>query len=1590
MPFYQRTVGPACVCRLKKEDGKVAMLSNLDDTFVGLENHRHSNGKTTLFTSLEEVWNHTLTNVLRQLSDLSRHASSMFLDIEIETKLLMRRSEKMRVRLESLQNTVRKLDHKKAQFSVSSLDEESKWTVHYSAPWHQQENVFLPCTRPACVEDLHRQAKVNLKTVLRECDRLRKDGFCSSQYYSQGPASSSRNLSDGGLPSREDTSKKSTMSSAEEERLMCSMRLQSPLLEEYHINGQMHWSKTLPLPTPEEKMRQQAQCVPIDIIPINVTGTGECHSPSTCIPSQYFTLGRVGSVGSALRRSGTRDSGCQTEDTKIVPPSMRRIRAQKGHGIAAQMANLSNSSTGSISTINNSTCTIFASELNRGDQRCYSLPRQGTRTSLQGEPNYTSTSTGTEDCIVGTLSHQISKLQTEMQVVPLRTIQSTDSRLYTSNQERREFMSCETLADPTSSPHGTCSVLLSSNNLLTSSVDGVSSIEALEQCAIPINSAASYHTNKPLGSPRIKEEQRPSFLTSVITPCRCDSAVSLSTGTLTETESQCSNPDGMKSYCSKDTQSESSYSYGSLQSCSPPEKWNYDTLPKKTLSSSCSTPINHICSNSEHASKNTESFSPFSFDNDGSYTSMNLDSGQKSCSYNSINGVDHMKHCMYECKEHNSQDDQISLCSNKSLSRSISLRKTKKPPLPPTRTDSLRRKPEKDSQFKATNPPANSPISSETLQESLQMSLKTNNASSPAQSPSSDCEDPWVLRSHSQSTISDCSSLVSPSSGNLYSICPITPSQSDCSSLHLDCAESLARNGDSLELRAEQLHFPEIQSSCIGGSPLSQEELHSDCKKHLPLALNGTLVDKAKRLSLPEKMNHLTSPTSSLSNQVSTLPSLKKFRSPARPRSKPKVPERKSSLLSSVSASPIATPMSAGSPDPTKKLQLVHSSSPMSAALTTNSTQHTLITTTTSVLSAATYPDSSPFKVPGQNFPSSVLPINLEKICATTHVYTPSSPEPIISEQLDKNYSSPATLPLPPPYQSPPPLLPVSGSTSPQLSHKSLQNQAEVSTQSPKCDFSTVNTLGTDDSLDGKMDSISYFPKPLITAQALHMVQLRPVEKVDRFNNPDEEWKHIEKEEKTEKPEMMNILPGPSNVIQQSSSLVIQSLTDYSKNSSPSEDRLGRFIMNGQTEDLKPLEMTPIEMDFPDKSFPPTQEENHSSNPLEILQISTITQKNSPSPKKPKLTLTLPPVLQLLVVEDTGPQVVSLEKLSVLDPIDNRPQLLLVEGEDNYMNDDKDEDSGSLLPLASQEDFLTIQHSKENSPALELDLTIKVEDLAICDERNMSDGDADAASNTTDSFSSKEEDDGEVFDFVSLARAEAHGEEPEDMVTPTRPRTTEDLFAAIHRSKRKVLGWRESEEDRPRVHSSSPPVTPTGVSPGLSSRQSTCIQRSLRKTATSNDSFKALLLKKGSRPEGSFRMSAAEILRSTDPRHQRAQSDSALESPPSGPGSPCASPGPRTPEEWARTEGLLPRFSPVFLSNRHGRLSTPPSAASSRYNARNRILSSPMTAISEREGELAEAADCCGTPESRTPPGTPPSPISTPEDKDGTPCEDGR
>lgn len=127
------------------------------------------------------------------------------------------------------------------------------------------------------------------------------------------------------------------------------------------------------------------------------------------------------------------------------------------------------------------------------------------------------------------------------------------------------------------------------------------------------------------------------------------------------------------------------------------------------------------------------------------------------------------------------------------------------------------------------------------------------------------------------------------------------------------------------------------------------------------------------------------------------------------------------------------------------------------------------------------------------------------------------------------------------------------------------------------------------------------------------------------------------------------------------------------------------------------------------------------------------------------------------------------------------------------------------------------------------------------------------------------------------------------------------------------------------------------------------------------------------------------MLRTTDPRSQRPPSESAFDSPeaspssPMGPHSPCNSPGrgQKAAEEWSRYEALAtssPTYPSFSMSGfRYGRSRTPPSAASSKYNARCRILSSPMTVICEREGELAES-ECGDAVDTLSAPAAPPLP----------------
>ncbi|XP_075395804.1 NHS-like protein 2 isoform X1 [Tenrec ecaudatus] len=122
--------------------------------------------------------------------------------------------------------------------------------------------------------------------------------------------------------------------------------------------------------------------------------------------------------------------------------------------------------------------------------------------------------------------------------------------------------------------------------------------------------------------------------------------------------------------------------------------------------------------------------------------------------------------------------------------------------------------------------------------------------------------------------------------------------------------------------------------------------------------------------------------------------------------------------------------------------------------------------------------------------------------------------------------------------------------------------------------------------------------------------------------------------------------------------------------------------------------------------------------------------------------------------------------------------------------------------------------------------------------------------------------------LISDKTAESIAEDDDDVFMASR--TTEDLFTVIHRSKRKLLGWKEPGEafggSRPSAHSPTKNTADSTISEAAASAGS---GSSAPLDAGRNDDFKALLQKKGSKVTPRSRPSAAELLKTTNPLARR-------------------------------------------------------------------------------------------------------------------------
>uniref|UniRef100_A0A8C7E2G1 NHS like 2 n=1 Tax=Naja naja TaxID=35670 RepID=A0A8C7E2G1_NAJNA len=123
--------------------------------------------------------------------------------------------------------------------------------------------------------------------------------------------------------------------------------------------------------------------------------------------------------------------------------------------------------------------------------------------------------------------------------------------------------------------------------------------------------------------------------------------------------------------------------------------------------------------------------------------------------------------------------------------------------------------------------------------------------------------------------------------------------------------------------------------------------------------------------------------------------------------------------------------------------------------------------------------------------------------------------------------------------------------------------------------------------------------------------------------------------------------------------------------------------------------------------------------------------------------------------------------------------------------------------------------------------------------------------------------------FVNEKTAESITEEDDDVFVTSR--TTEDLFTVIHRSKRKLLGWKEPSDSFANRPNSQMPIKNTA---GFTINE---CPSSTSRTSSKNEDFKALLQKKGGKGASGIRTSAAELLKTTNPLARRVMTEFAVD-----------------------------------------------------------------------------------------------------------------
>ncbi|XP_055658257.1 actin remodeling regulator NHS isoform X3 [Falco peregrinus] len=1540
MPFAKRTVEPQRLCRrqpaasvLEESWGAEPPPPPRDpppeEPVTAGEGAEAAGGgereaaAVLMVLDLCSVSNVALSRILRQLSDVARHACTLFQEVEADIQGTHRRVRALHGRIAGLQGAVRGLDPKQEAVPVSNLDAESKLSVYYRAPWHQQRNIFLPSTRPPCVEELHHHAKQHLRALHRE-HRSRGDNreqkaqgpitvvappfppfpaICSQKRQAIKdwhllPFNSTRSPSPVECCHMTPWSRKSHPPEDEDTDVMLGQRPKNPIHNiPSTLDKQTNWSKALPLPTPEEKMKQDAQVISSCIIPINVTDSDE--SP-VARERNVIVHANPDFSGSGSRRSGTRDSECQTEEILIAAPSRRRIRAQRGQSVVASLSH----SAGNILVLADNGDAVFAAAVSNRI-RSRSLPREGARAS-EGHQDATAKSAGYEaECFLAgqeripkkgkeVLNKQGSQ---ERQPIGLTCPQHLHSPEHSIGERGRSRLSRMT-------DSGSCEISSNSDTfgspIHSISTAGVLLSSHMDQKDDHQSSSGNWSGSSSTCPSQTSETIPPAASPPLTGSSHCDSELSLNTAPNANEDSSVFITEQFGDHVDK-VRGHRASSFTSTvadllddpnNSNTSDSEWNYlhhhhdascrqDFSPERPKADSLGCPsftsmTTYDSFLEKTPSDKADTSSHFSVDTEGYYTSMHFDCGLKGnksyiCNYaapGSESGqtgsvTSSLADCAWqECVSHRRQGRQ-----------SISLKKPKAKPAPPKRSSSLRK-----SEGSTDLPDKKEPKIgggqhvSHTARE-MKLPLEFSNTPSRVEGTNLPAKQelPWANQGDSglKDTPFDTTDI---------------PSFKDEGAEQPHYADLWLLN----DLKSSDPYRSLSNSSTATGTTViecikSPESSESQTSQSGSRATTPSLpsVDNEFKLASPEKLAGLASPSSGYSSQSETPTSsfpTAFFSGPLSPggsKRKPKVPERKSSLqqpLSKDSTALLSKDLELPIIPPTH-LDLSALHNVLSKPFAHRHQLHTFSHSKQSAVGEALHPS-----------PPSALAIT-PSVLKSVHLRAVNKPE-----GGKQKGSTPDLLCIQETALMATDISP-GKTTRPLLAKKPVSRQ-----------YSTEDTV---------MLYIDTSPAEVRPGKP-------PLEKSASFSGQNS----CEQEAVTSASVgLIELKPGKDQT---------HPATECSPESPPNQVcavsvdgfQKGLAVLGGDDEAKKPGQGAEAEHDL-----------QQAQGQRELSMGSEGRLEPGPAGQSPAQA----------------------ERTAIGDQLQHQPDVSHhVPGNIGYEAEMAAENSLSEVSCKQENDIVSGIPTKSASD----------------------DGRAEETVGSADEPSLKESSPSDES-IMSPLSEESQADAEDVFVSPNKPRTTEDLFAVIHRSKRKVLGRKDSGDlsVRNRLRASSgtssqpptsstlpvsnvPPASSVGT-PISSQRSPGLIYRNAKKSNTSNEEFKLLLLKKGSRSDSSYRMSATEILKSPilpkSPGELMADAPQSLEESPPAPSpdalsslSPCS---PRV-----NVEGFSSKSFPMSASSRVGRSRAPPAASSSRYSVRCRLYNTPMQAISEGETENSDGS----------------------------------